>query len=62
MDILDTNLSTADTESLLAVMVSRVEEVRLGMDVTLDMELLAQGHGRVPEGGGVGGQRFCSTA
>ena len=46
MDIIDTNLSTADTESLLAVMVSGVEEVRLGMDVTLDMEMLAQYDGK----------------
>ena len=46
MDIIDTNLSTADTESLLAVMVSGVEEVRLGMNVTLDMEMLAQYDGK----------------
>ena len=46
LDIIDTNLSTADTESLLAVMVSGVEEVRLGMDVTLDMEMLAQYDGK----------------
>ena len=54
----DMRLSTAHTESLLATMVSGVEVVLLGAGVT--------GHGdsgsvrwpgRLPEGGGVRGQR-----
>ena len=42
----DLNLSIAHTRSLLAAMVSGVEEVELGMNVTLDMKTLAQYDGK----------------
>ena len=41
LDIANTSLTTADTQQLVAAMVTRVEWVNL-VDVTLDMEKLAQ--------------------
>ena len=46
LEMSDVNLSTANTKSLLAAMVSGVEEVELGMGVTLDMKTLAQYDGK----------------
>ena len=45
--IFNTSLSTADTQQLVAAMVTRVQEVvLLGGDGTLDMETLAQYDGK----------------
>ena len=46
LDIGYMDLSTAETQSLLAAMVSGVEEVELGRGVTLDMETLSQYDGK----------------
>ena len=46
LDIVYMDLSTAETQSLLAAMVSGVEEVELGRGVTLDMETLSQYDGK----------------
>ena len=49
--ISNTSLSTADTQRLVAAMVTRVKSVALGRDVTLDVDTLAQydGEGKCEE-------------
>ena len=44
--ISNTRLTTADTQQLVAAMVTRVKMVALGRDVTLDMDTLAQYDGK----------------
>ena len=44
--IANTMLTTADTQELVAAMVTRVKMVALGRDVTLDMDTLAQYDGK----------------
>ena len=46
LSVRNMGLSTADTRALVAAMTSRVQEVVLGDDVTLDMEALARYDGR----------------
>ena len=46
LDIGNTDLSTAETQGLLAAMVSRVRKVRLCTGVTLDMETLSKYDGK----------------
>ena len=46
LSVRNMGLSTADTRALVAAMASRVQEVVLGGDVTLDMETLARYDGR----------------
>ena len=46
LSVRNMGLTTADTRALVAAMVTRVQEVVLGGDVTLDMETLARYDGR----------------